>query len=419
LIVAPTSVLSNWQRELRRFAPSLSYCLWHGSERTNHKSAFLSADVVITSYALLHLDSDFLLAQQYTMVVLDEAQFIKNPRTKVSQAARQLVAEQRLCLSGTPVENHLGELWSLFDFVQPGLLGSEAQFSRLYRKPIEIQGSSYRSEILAKRLAPFILRRTKNQVAKDLPAKSEFIQTLTMGDAQRELYDSLRLSMHKQLRQLIAAQGVSGSHIEILDTLLKLRQVCCDPRLLAPSGNAQNGEVQKSDASNSDSVKMRFLVEQIPALIEEGRRILLFSQFTSVLTLVGQAMDAIEVPYLQLTGSTRNRQALVDRFQSGEIPLFLISLKAGGTGLNLTAADTVIHYDPWWNPAVEDQATDRAHRIGQDKPVFVYKLVTENTVEEKILALHARKRSLAEGIYTNKAASSMSIGVEDLEFLMQ
>ncbi len=414
LIVAPTSVLSNWRRELERFAPSLKVALWHGNKRQQLKTPFASNDVIITSYTLLHIDAEHLLNQSFSLVILDEAQSIKNPRTKVRQAARDLKAQQRLCLSGTPVENHLGELWSLFDFVQPGLLGNQQQFGRLYKVPIEKYGQQQRLDDLAKRVAPFILRRTKSQVAADLPEKTEIIHRLTMGERQRELYDSLRLSMHQQLRQMLKTDNLNNQRIAVLDMLLKLRQVCCHPNLIK-----QTVPLSLAEGEEGESVKMAFLLEKLPEMIEEGRRVLIFSQFTSVLDLIAAGLKTLSLPYLMLTGKTKNREALVNSFQNEEVPLFLISLKAGGTGLNLTAADTVIHYDPWWNPAVENQASDRAHRIGQDKPVFVYKLVTENTVEEKIIALHEKKQMLSAGIMTDKASAPLSLGAEDFDYLLQ
>jgi superfamily II DNA or RNA helicase len=423
LIVAPVSALGNWQHEFARFAPGLSVYTWHGAQRRKSMARLNGTQVIITAYPLLLIDSEVLLAREFGLVILDEAQMIKNPGAKVSQMARALRAEVRLCLSGTPVENHLGELWSLFDFLQPGLLGDERHFQRHYRTPIERNGDRGRAEALSARLAPFLLRRTKDAVAKELPPKVEIVESITLDEKQRDFYDGVRLAMHQRIQEVIRQQGLGRSQITILDALLKLRQVCCDPRLV----NTDDGESrsQRDDAADSggrtrDSVpsaKLEWLATVLPELVAEGRRILLFSQFTSMLRLIESMLTGLAIPYCLLTGETTDRTAVVDRFQSGEVPLFLISLKAGGTALNLTAADTVIHYDPWWNPAVEAQATDRAHRIGQTKSVFVYKLIAQDTVEERMLQLQADKRVLAGRLYTDKSASPTALAAEDLEML--
>ncbi len=405
LIVAPTSVIGNWQREAQRFTPDFEIVVLHGSRRKSRFAAAATADLVITSYPLLNFDSDYLQQQRFYLLVLDEAQIIKNPRARVSQLARTLQAEHRLCLTGTPVENHLGELWSLFDFLQPGFLGSEKDFQRQYRHPIEKRADEQRSLALTRRIAPFILRRTKEAVASELPAKTEIVERVLLEPAQRDFYDGIRLTMHRRIRQIIQQQGLAGSQIAMLDALLKLRQACCDPRLV---------KLERQVAA-VPSAKFERLMSMLPELVEEGRRVLLFSQFTAMLALIEQAVAARDIPYVKLTGACRDRDAAVEQFQTGATPLFLISLKAGGTGLNLTAADTVIHYDPWWNPAVENQATDRAYRIGQDKPVFVYKLIAENTVEEKILQLQQNKHLLASNLYQ----SSGGLSAQDLQALFE
>jgi SNF2 family DNA or RNA helicase len=322
------------------------------------------------------------------LVVLDEAQNIKNPRAKVAQAACRLDSRHRLCLSGTPVENHLGELWSLMKFLVPGFLGSEEAFNTRFRKPIEKDGDVERNEVLKQRVAPLILRRTKDQVAKELPPKTELVHLIELHTAQKDLYETVRATMNKRVREAIAARGGSDFQIVFLDALLKLRQICCDPRLLP------------DEFANTihESAKLDFLTELLAVLIEEGRRILIFSQFTSMLALIEAHLVRENISYLKLTGASKDRGKLVEDFQSGKVPLFLISLKAGGTGLNLTAADTVIHYDPWWNPAAEAQATDRAYRIGQDKPVFVHKLLCQDTVEQRIHQLQQEKAKLANDL---------------------
>jgi superfamily II DNA or RNA helicase len=407
LIVAPVSVIGNWQQELRTFAPSLKVLTLHGSRRKELFHAIGRTDVVITGYPSLQLDSEALLAHEFSFIILDEAQMIKNPRAKVSQMARALRAQHRLCLTGTPMENHLGELWSLFDFLQPGLLGNEKHFQRLYRTPIEKNGDQPRAEALTRRIAPFVLRRTKDAVAKELPAKTQIVESIVLDEQQRDFYDGIRLAMHQRVREAIEQQGLARSHITVLDALLKLRQACCDPRLV--SADAQTRAIP--------SAKLEWLLTVLPELAAEGRRILLFSQFTAMLRLIEAAVQELSIPYCLLTGETQQRAGVVRQFQSGAAPLFLISLKAGGTGLNLTAADTVIHYDPWWNPAAEAQATDRAHRIGQQQPVFVYKLIAQNTVEEKILQLQADKRALATQLHAAANSSPVQLSASDLQAL--
>ncbi|HJX18447.1 MAG TPA: DEAD/DEAH box helicase [Acidiferrobacterales bacterium] len=407
LVVAPTSLMVNWRREAERFAPGLKTLTLHGAARHQAFARLADYDVVFTTYPLLPRDAEALLAQEYHTVILDEAQTIKNPKAKSTEIARALTTRHRLCLTGTPMENHLGELWSLFHFLMPGLLGDERQFRRLFRTPIEKHADPERRTALARRVAPFLLRRTKEQVATELPPKTEIVRPVEIDGVQRDLYESIRLAMHDKVRREIEKKGLARSQIVILDALLKLRQVCCDPRLL------------KLDSAKKvkHSAKLELLMDMLPELIEEGRRVLLFSQFTSMLALIEAELKTRDIPYVLLTGDTKDRATPIDRFQSGAVPLFLISLKAGGTGLNLTAADTVIHYDPWWNPAVERQATDRAHRIGQDKAVFVYKLITQGTVEEKIAAMQARKQALADGVFGKANADTPALAAEDLEIL--
>ena len=408
LVVCPTSLVPNWQAEVARFAPSLRILVLHGPDRADRFAAIGGHDLVITTYPLLGRDHAVLTAQDWHVVILDEAQTIKNPLATTSKLARTLRARQLLCLSGTPLENHLGELWSLFDFLLPGFLGDRKQFGWRYRGPIEKAGNSERQALLAQRIAPFLLRRTKEQVASDLPPKTEIPETVEMGDGQRAIYEGIRLAMHAKVRAAIAKRGLAGSGIIILDALLKLRQACCDPRLL---------KLATAKAAKARSAKLERLIEMLPQMLEEDRRVLLFSQFTSMLALIEAELDRLAIPYVLLTGDTRDRTIPVRRFQAGKVKLFLISLKAGGVGLNLTAADTVIHYDPWWNPAVEDQATDRAHRIGQDKPVFVHRLTTVGTIEEKMEVLKQRKQALAAGILGGAAGASLGLTEGDLDML--
>ena len=405
LVVAPTTLMSNWRRESERFAPALRVLVHHGLERHAQEESFADFDLVLTTYALLPRDEETLCDQQYHSLILDEAQNIKNPRTKAAAVVRALRTRHRLCLTGTPMENHLGELWALLDFLLPGFLGDETRFKRQWRTPIEQQGDDDRRQRLAQRIAPFLLRRRKQDVLDELPPKTEIVRAVSLGEAQAALYESIRLSMEKRVRDAIAEQGLARSHITILDALLKLRQTCCDPRLLS----------LPAAADVEASAKLDLLMDILPEQIEEGRRVLLFSQFTTMLGLIEAEIKKRGIAYSKLTGSTRKRDQVIERFRSGQADVFLISLKAGGTGLNLTEADTVILYDPWWNPAVETQAADRAHRIGQNKPVFVYKLITEGTVEEKILAMQAKKQALADGIYAGSGGEAdTGFDAEDL-----
>ncbi len=397
LVVCPKSVLPNWSAEVARFAPSLSVVVYAGAERGKRLKSIAGADIVLTTYPVLSRDGAAFASQPWHIVVLDESQMVKNPATLAARAARKLDARQRLCLTGTPLENHLGELWAQFDFLLPGLLGNKTDFTRLYRKPIEKLRDVDARERLRRRIRPFLLRRTKDQVIADLPPKTEIVRSLTLEGRQRELYDSLRAVYLAELKDLIAKGLWERSRIRVLEGLTRLRQVCCDPRLL-------DHEVR------APSAKLEVLVDMLSELTQAGRRILVFSQFTSMLSLIEAELVAHRIRYTKLTGQTDDRATPVQRFQRGEVAVFLISLKAGGFGLNLTAADTVIHYDPWWNPAAEAQATDRAHRIGQDKPVFVYRLIASDTVEQHIQELQARKREWSAAIFDD-AGQSLAAGL--------
>ena len=407
LIVMPTSLIGNWQEEATRFTPQLRVLALQGPKRSEHFAQLERFDLILTTYALLPRDLPTLRAQPFSLLILDEAQTIKNPRSKAAIAARELHAEQRLCLTGTPLENHLGELWALFQFLNPGWLGDESAFNRLYRQPIERGGDNQRLAHLNARVRPFMLRRRKEEVARELPPKSEIIHWVELSEAQRDRYETLRLAMDGKLREEIRRQGLAGSRMLILEALLRLRQVCCDLRLL--------GDEQPTGAAQS--AKLSALMRMLDELFAEGRRVLLFSQFTSMLELIAEELRKRRIPYAQLTGATRDRQAQIHEFQDGDLPIFLISLKAGGAGLNLTAADTVIHFDPWWNPAVEAQASDRAYRIGQDKPVFVYRLIARGSIEEKIQQLQQHKAELARGVLEGNAGG-WSLEQEDLDQLL-
>ena len=410
LVLAPTSVVVNWQREAAKFAPTLKVLILQGPKRHQHFNELSNYDLVLTSYALIHRDLEQHLGQHYHLIALDEAQHIKNPSAQVSIAVRQLTSNHRLCLSGTPIENNLGELWSLFAFLMPGLLGERSAFTENYRTPIEKQNDRNKRDALNRKVGPLILRRTKNDVAKELPPKTEILHTITLSSEQKDLYETVRSAMDKQVRQAIVARG-GEAQIVFLDALLKLRQICCHPSLL--NYNSQSMQ----DAAKAESAKMLYLIDLLVTLRKEGHRVLIFSQFTSMLAIIEDYLIQQEVSYLILTGATKDRQSLVERFQGGEGEVFLISLKAGGTGLTLTGADTVIHYDPWWNPAAENQATDRAYRIGQDKPVMVHKLICSGTVEERIQQMQAKKNTLANNILDG-ATQSLDLNEKTLSDLL-
>ncbi|PCJ47316.1 MAG: helicase [Moraxellaceae bacterium] len=410
LIIAPTSLLHNWRAEAKKFTPDLRVMVLHGTNRFKNLGHLKDIDIVITTYALALRDIEFWTNKTLSAIVLDEAQNIKNSRAKVAKAIKQIEAPIKLCLTGTPLENHLGELWSLFDFLMPGFLETESLFKRLYRNPIEKDNDQDRGEALFNRIAPFMMRRNKNEVLTELPPKTEIVVHIPLAEEQQDLYETIRLSSNQKLQQAIADNGLARNHIMILDALLKLRQICCDPRL-----------TKFEDAQQVESAKLKHLIGMVSELNAEGRRILIFSQFTSMLKLIAQTLTTLQFSYVTLTGATRDREKVINQFQQGEADIFLISLKAGGVGLNLTAADTVIHYDPWWNPAAEQQATDRAYRIGQDKPVFVYKLLIENSVEEQIFQLQQKKLALMNSVFdaAEQQSDNFSLGSEELMALLE
>ncbi len=410
LIIAPVSLMGNWKREAARFCPELRSLVIHGKDRHGVTDSIDQHDLVIAPYSLLQRDRERWLQTPWHLVVLDEAQNIKNASTHAAQVVGELQTRHRLCLSGTPMENHLGEIWSLFHFLMPGFLGSQKRFTELFRTPIEKLGNPDRLTQLRARVTPFMLRRTKALVAAELPPKVETTMRVELSGQQADLYETIRLGMEKTVRDALSTKGLAKSQITILDALLKLRQVCCDPQLLKLTA------ARKVKAS----AKLEQLMELLPEMLSEGRRILLFSQFTSMLTLIEAELEKRKLRWVKLTGQSQKRDALIEQFTSGQVPLFLISLKAGGVGLNLPQADTVIHYDPWWNPAVENQATDRAHRIGQTQSVWVVKLVAQGTIEERILALQERKAALADSMYSGAAARKQPLFTEsDLAELLR
>ncbi|MDP9033727.1 MAG: DEAD/DEAH box helicase [Myxococcota bacterium] len=407
LIVAPTSVVTNWLREMDKFAPSLRHALWHGAERRERQDELEDADVVVTSYALLRRDEEMLKEIDWRYVILDEAQQIKNPLSATARAAKRLRSDRRLALSGTPIENRLSEIWSIFDFVTPGLLGPLDKFEERYARPID-GGDKVAAQRLRSTIHPFILRRTKAEVARDLPEKIETDQFCELTGEQSALYAAVLKEVRAQVMGEVERQGLARSHIQILAGLTRLRQAACDPRLLG----------LPRQFGDEDSGKLVALRDLVQTSVEGGHKVLVFSQFVSMLQLIRRAMDEDGVAYEYLDGSTRDRAERVDNFQRDHgPPLFLISLKAGGSGLNLTAADTVIHFDPWWNPAVEDQATDRAHRIGQTKVVTMYRLIAKGTIEEKILELADKKRELVGAVLAEDVGGAKKLTKGDLEEL--
>jgi non-specific serine/threonine protein kinase len=404
LIVAPTSVVFNWQNEIARFTPSLRVLTHTGSERRRGTRAFQDYDVILTTYGTLRRDIAFLKDFDFHYVILDESQNIKNAASQTGKAARLLRSSHRLALSGTPLENSTSELWSQFAFLNPGLLGPLREFQIGFSRPIERDGDQQSAAFLQKLVYPFILRRTKGQVAKELPPKVESVYYCVMGDQQRLLYNHLRDVFRAAILGQIEKKGLHKSRMKVLEGLLRLRQVACHPRLI-PTCRDFEGDIGK----------MQALQELLEDILAENHKVLIFSQFVQMLKIIRRDLDEKNIRYEYLDGQTRNRQACVERFQNDPgLKIFLISLRAGGTGLNLTAADYVIHYDPWWNPAVEAQATDRTHRIGQRQSVFSYKLISKDTVEEKILELQKKKRLLVERLIVTDAGLFKQLSVEDI-----
>ncbi len=402
IVVVPRSLVFNWRDEAGRFAPKLKVVDYTGVQRD--AASIRGADVVLTTYGTLRRDAAALHAIEFDYAILDEAQAIKNAATASAKAARLLRARYRLALSGTPIENHLGELWSLFEFLNPGLLGSAKAFQRV---SVGRGRGDADVEWLARALRPFILRRTKEQVAPELPRRTEQTLQCELEAAQRRHYDELRAHYRETLLARIARDGVNRSKMQILEALLRLRQAACHSALIDPS------------RAHESSAKFDVLIPRLLEVIAEGHKALVFSQFTSLLALLRPRLDALHIPYEYLDGRTRDRASRVERFQTDpSCPLFLISLKAGGLGLNLTAAEYVFLLDPWWNPAVEAQAIDRAHRIGQSRHVFAYRLLARDTVEEKVAELQQTKRALADAILSADAGLIRSLNVEDLEMLL-
>lgn len=405
LIVVPRSLLFNWEREAARFTPDLRVYMHSENSRVRKSNHFDHYDIVLTTYGVMLRDIEMLRRYRFHYVILDESQAIKNPFALTGRAARILAADHRLSLTGTPVENGTIELWSQFAFLNPGLLGTHEYFREEFTAAIERGRDEESADLLRKMVFPFILRRTKDQVATDLPPRTERIVYALMEPAQRALYEETRDRYRNDLLNLIDRDGMQNARMRMIEALLRLRQIANHPTLVDPGSEIPSG-------------KFELLMETLETLAAEGHKALVFSQFVKMLRIVRTALEQAGMPYEYLDGSTRNRQGRVDAFQGrAGVPFFLISLKAGGVGLNLTAADYVIHIDPWWNPAVERQASDRTHRIGQDKPVFVYKLITRDTVEEKIVDLQERKRNLVDQIITTEQSFFKSLTPNDVEVL--
>lgn len=405
LVICPTTVVFNWESEIQKFAPELSCLKLSGADRKSLFKEIPNYDVVITSYALIRRDIKHFKDINFRYIILDESQNIKNAMSQTAQAVKQLQASHKLALSGTPIENKLEELWSVFDFLMPGFLLTMAEFNSRYVNPIMERQDKTVEKRLKLQIYPFILRRMKRDVAKDLPDKVENIAYCELTDEQKDFYLQVLDSTKEELFKSIEQNGLEKSRLSIFSALLRLRQICCHPRLY-------DKENVKHIMSSGKFEKLKVMLEEI---ISEGHRVLLFSQFVNMLDIVKGWLEREGIEYEYLTGKTKDRQAAVEHFNNSNIPIFLISLKAGGTGLNLTGADYVIHYDPWWNPAVEDQATDRAYRIGQTKKVFVYRLITKNTVEEKIQKLKTIKRNLVDSVISVDRNIVKSLTMDDIK----
>ncbi len=402
LIVAPTSVIFNWIREIERFTPGFSVLVHYGTRRTKDIRRLKKHQLILTTYGHLRRDITFIKEISLNFAILDESQYIKNPMSETSKAVRLLTAHHRIALTGTPVENNTMDLWAQFAFVNPGLLGDQNFFKENFMRPIEKDQNVQVADSLRRLIFPFILRRTKEDVAKELPPKVQSITYSPMTDEQEKIYNKWRLSYRDSILSEIESKGLNKSKFKVLEGLTKLRQIACHPELVDSKFIEESG-------------KFKALMEMVEEIISEDHKVLIFSQFVKMLQIIKRNLDTDGIPYSYLDGSTKDRQKAVDEFQNNEnVKIFLISLKAGGIGLNLTAADYVIHYDPWWNPAVEMQATDRAYRIGQTKKVFVYKLITKDTVEEKIVKLQDQKMELVNSLISTEESFFKSLQKNDI-----
>jgi non-specific serine/threonine protein kinase len=406
LVVTPTSVIYNWAREIERFTPLLEYYVYHGTEREKDYEVLNNSNIILTSYALVWRDYAFLEQIDYYYIILDESQKIKNAGALTTRSIGSLRSDYRLALTGTPLENNLSELWSQFNFLNPGMLGTLKAFQNNFGRAIELAGDEQMAKKLRKIIYPFILRRKKEEVAGELPPKTEIVTFCDMEKKQRQIYEKWRDYYRAAVLNKIDEDGLNRSKIKVLEGLTRLRQICIHPDLV----EGKNGRLQ--------SEKFNYLFEQLAEILSENHKVLVFSQFVKALSLLRRQLDEKAIVYAYLDGHTSKRSEEVDRFQNEEAcKVFLISLKAGGTGLNLTAADYVFLLDPWWNPAVELQASDRAHRIGQNRQVFVYKLISKNSVEEKILTLQQKKSALVDNIIRTDGAFFKTLSKEDIEGL--
>ena len=433
LIVCPTSLVFNWVAEAKKFTPGLKVLALHGPDRHARFDQIVESDIIVTSYALIRRDAERYREMEFDTVVLDEAQHIKNRQTQNAQAVKAIKARHRIVLTGTPLENSVLDLWSIFDFLMPGYLGTAKDFRERYELPIAKEKNASAQTRLARRLRPFMLRRLKKEVASDLPAKLEQVSFCELSPDQRSVYQQVIEASRKEVLEAVGAQGVAKSRMVVLTALLRLRQVCCDLRLLKLEKQSDGVMKSGSDAEIDQAIqpsatpslpspssgKLDLFGELLEEVIDGGHRLLVFSQFVGMLTLLKEKLTAEGIEFCYLDGSTTDRAGVVERFQTNAaIPVFLISLKAGGVGLNLTGADTVVHFDPWWNPAVEDQATDRAHRIGQTKVVTSYKLITRDTVEEKILTLQNRKREIIQATIGGEEEFAAALNWEEIQELL-
>ena len=408
LLIVPVSTIPNWEQEIARFAGGMTFLRHIGQSRNVDENAIRSHDVTITSYHTLRNDIAVFANIDFTYVILDEAQNIKNAATKAFKAVKTLKASHRLALSGTPVENSTGELWSLFDFLNPGLLGTKEHFSAVFAKPIEQYADAAAAAQLRSLVFPFILRRKKEMVARELPPKEEIIVYCEMDAKQKKVYDTFKKECRKKVEGIIADKGKERGALEIFEALLKLRQIALFPALASP---------QFKDVP---SCKFELFTDMLDEIATEEHKVLVFSQFVRSLDFMKAHLKERKLDYAYIDGSTKKRDVEIKKFQeNGSVKVFLLSLKAGGVGINLTAADYVILFDPWWNPAVEAQAVDRAHRIGQKRKVTAYKLIVKDTVEEKILALQEKKRALVNDLITEEASFFKSLSGADIVDLFE
>ena len=408
IVVCPTTLMFNWENEIKKFTPGLTYLIHHGGDRARDKKAFKDTDVIITTYGTLRSDIKLMVEIDFDYVILDESQAIKNPQSKVTKAASLLKARNRLCLSGTPLQNNTFDIYAQMNFLNPGMLGSVEFFRNEFATPIDKFGEQEQKDHLRKLLYPFILRRTKEQVAKDLPDKTETILFCEMEDEQRKIYDAFRNDYRNKILGVISEQGIERSQLTILQGLMKLRQICDSPSIM-----------NDVDKYPNVSIKLEELAREITENIS-NHKALIFSQFLGMLALIKEKLIELNVSFEYFDGSTsaQDREKAIQSFQgNNEVRVFLISLKAGGVGLNLTAADYVYIVDPWWNPAVEQQAIDRTHRIGQTKNIFAYRMICKDTIEDKILQLQEKKRMLARDLIADDTSFVKSLSREDVEYL--